>query len=85
MVSSHEGTIGNADCGVAVRAMQKWKWKGSWYVGGRVSKINKKDISWATEEEIEGDCRWQRESAELPEALPLLALSVARLRRTLST
>lgn len=52
MVSSHEGTIGNADCGVAVRAMQNWKWKGSWYVGGRVSKINKKETSWATEEEI---------------------------------
>ena len=50
MVSSHEGTIGNADCGVAVRAMQNWKWKGSRYVGGRVSKKNKKDISWAKEE-----------------------------------
>jgi hypothetical protein len=52
MVSSHEGTIGNADCGVAVKAMQNRKDR---CVGDRVSK-NKKDISWATEERIEGEC-----------------------------
>ncbi len=42
MASSHEGAIGNADCGVAVRAMQNWKWKDSRCVWGELVRKTKK-------------------------------------------